>query len=164
MKSKVSRILCALFMTVAAFGFVAGMDPSVPFDSLEEMQAVLPDYYYYFDSTDFDEPSNLFAVTNNSRACSIGSISYIRYTMRLGSLNIVASLDGKFLNYLDYQDMVIDGVYCKFHKGGYDNVTDLWLYFILENVLYSFQRFGSNISIENFLSDCESAIIGRYKV
>lgn len=158
------------------------IDPNVSFQSLEELQAVLTDNYYFFDFDDEKmKGSSYCAITNtySGRRREQGDFEYIGYEIlyveapfpqdsyKAPSLFVTAvsdkNLDGladelrrNFDSNITDEQMIIDGIECILI---YRPNMSQQLYFMIENVRYCFQM---SIQETEFLSICESAIIGRY--
>jgi hypothetical protein len=179
-------VLIAAFAFTGCFPFTGcdgRIDPSDSFGSLEELQAVLPEGFHYFD---FDErimvPGSYAAITNTQsyKRRQKGDFEYIGYyiyftrsplTDYYQGINFVVSansektLDGVADEIRKNSDaniveetITIDGIECLYIYG--PEIRNQ-LYFMIGNVRYWFEYPGTNKTM--FLSMCEPAITSRYQ-
>lgn len=158
------------------------IDPNVSFQSLEELQAVLSDDFYFFDYDQKMQGSSYRGKTNtySGRQREQGDFEYIGYeisyveapfpqdTYKALSLYVSAvsgkNLDGladelrrNFDSDITDEQIIIDGIECIII---YRPTMYYQLYFMIENVRYCFQMSKQETE---FLTICESAIMSRYQ-
>ena len=182
------KIIMSMVLIVMALGLVACdgvvgcdglIDPNVSFGSLEEVQAVLSDDFYFFDFDDQTMQSSSYQAKTNTqsgRRRRRGDFEYIGYFLGFWIIDYnshfyVSAIQGKNLDGLiekykkdvdsniEERTMMIDGIECIFISRVYD--VQYELYFMLNNVRYYFNTNGTSEAM--FLSVCESAIQSKYK-
>lgn len=188
----VGLIITLIVLSLIGLAFIvdssATRDPNISFASLEDLQAVLTDDYYFFDFDEQIMQAGSYSATANTKSARRfrqGDFEYIGYSIyyveapfpedsyKAPTLYVSAvsgkNLDGltderrrNFDSNLIEELITIDSIECIFIYG--PRTADQ-LYFMIENIRYCFK---GQTSINNeekrtlFLSLCESAITSRY--
>jgi hypothetical protein len=179
-------ILIVLISLGLAFliGYNPIRDPNFSFESLEDLQAVMTDEYYFFDFDDqIMQPSSYEATANTShyRDLEQGDFEYIGYDISYIAVPVsqngytsyffsVTAVSGEnlddvvderknFDSNITVNNITIDDIECLYIYGPNTPHT---VYFMIGNIRYCFKMSRSKQETE-FLSTCETGIKGRYQ-
>ncbi len=167
MYKKIVALGVALVMVVALSACGGKIDPYEEFGSLEELQAVLSDDFYYFSSfAEYTTETVLYKAltdTQNYSRRKRGDFKYIGYW--IGNISAVSGKDlDDAVGNADFIDITVGDIECRLVYG---SGLRRKLYFMIENIRYCYDM-GRNYQLSEpergVIESSEHLINSRYRL